>query len=197
VATILEAARLLAPHWASLKRTVRLVCFGAEEIGLIGAHAYVERHAGELDKVRLMVNVDCIGSTRGKGFNFHGWEEAKKPLAAMAAEMHEGIPFVSRPNPYSDHFPFLAVGLPNCSLGSFGGEPGRGYGHTAADTFDKVSRADLREAAALLARSLIRFANDRRWALPRKPKAQVRKMLERYELLTVMKAEGTLPASLR
>jgi Zn-dependent M28 family amino/carboxypeptidase len=197
VATILETARLLAQRWASLERTVRFACFGAEEIGLIGANAYADRHADELAKIRLVVNVDCIGSTRGKGFDFHGWDKAKKPLQDMAGEMREAIGFASRPNPYSDHFPFLTRGIPNCSLGSLGGGGGRGYGHTAADTFDKVNRADLREAAALLTRCLVRFANDRAWKLRRKSKAQVRRMLERFELISVMKAEGTLPDVLK
>ena len=198
VATVLEAARLLAPHGSVLKRTVRFVCFAAEEIGLIGSRAYVDRHADEMAKVRLMVNVDGVGSTREKGFDFQGWDEAKPRLAAMEADMHLDIPFASRPMPYSDHFNFMVAGVPACLLGSIGGAPsGRGYGHTAADTVDKVSQADLREAAALLARSLIRFANDRRWALPRKSKAEVKRVLDRYELIDVMKAEGTLPPELR
>ena len=197
-ATVVEAARLLAPHREVLKRTVRFVCFGAEEIGLIGGHAYADRHADELAKVRLMVNLDSIGSERGKGFDFQGWTEAKGPLADTAREMHEDIPFASRPMPYSDHFPFMAAGVPCCRLGDVGGAPkGRGYGHTAADTADKVSRADLREAAGLLARCLVRFANDRRWALPHKSKAEVRRILDRYELIDVLKTEGTMPKELR
>jgi len=198
VATVVEAARLLAPHRAALKRTVRFVCFGSEEIGLLGGHRYVRAHAKELPKTRLMVNVDCIGGARGKGFDFHGWDEAKKPLSETAGEMRESIAFASRPNPYSDHFPFLVAGVPNCGMGNVGGAPaGRGYGHTAADTVDKVNRADLREAAALLARSLLRFANDARWALPHKSRRQVRQMLDRFEIISVLKTEGNLPPELR
>ncbi len=197
IAAILEAARLLAPHARLLRRTVRFVCFDAEEIGLLGGHAYVRRHAAEMPRVRLMVNVDCVGRGRGKGFNFQGWDEAKERLGAMAAEMHEDIPFHSKPNPYSDHFPFMVAGVPVCVLASGRSEPGRGYGHTAADTLDKVARADLREAAALLARSIIRFVNDRRWALRHKKPAEVKALLNRYELIDVMKAEGTLPAELK
>jgi len=198
VVTVLEAARLLAPHSGLFDRTVRFVCFGSEEVGLVGSRAYVERHADELPNVRLMVNVDCVGRTRGKGFDFQGWDVAKPRLAEMGAEMHLDIPFASRPMPYSDHFNFMVFGVPNCLLGSVGGTPsGRGYGHTAADTVDKVSPFDLRESAALLARSLIRFANDRRWALPRKSTAAVKRMLDRYDLIDVMKTEGTLPPELR
>ena len=198
IAAVLEAARLLAPHRGALKRTVRFVCFGAEEVGLIGSEAYAERHAADLPKVRLMVNVDGIGNSRGKGFDFHGWDEAKKPLLDLGREMHETIGFASRPSPYSDHFSFLARGVPNCGLGGVGGAPaGRGYGHTAADTVDKVSRADLREAAALLARSLLRFANDPRWALPHKPPREVRRMLDRFEIIDVLRTEGSLPPPLR
>ena len=198
IATILDTARLLAPHAGVLKRTVRFVCFSAEEVGLIGSQAYVRRHKAEMAKMRLMVNCDCIGHSRGKGLDFQGWDAAKPRLAAMAGEMGEGIPFASRPMPYSDHFNFMVEGVPCCNLGSIGGAPhGRGYGHTAADTFDKVSRADLREAASVLTRCLIRFANDRRWTLPHKSKADVRRILDRYELISVMKTEGTLPEALQ
>ena len=198
VATVAEAARLLAPHRSALKGTVRFVCFGAEEVGLIGSHAYVGKHAAELGKTRLMVNVDTIGASRGKGYNFHGWDEAKVPLSTMAADLHDSVPFASRPNAYSDHFPFLVAGVPNCSLGNVtGGPAGRGYGHTAADTFDKVGRADLREAAALLARSLIRFANERAWALRHKSAQQIRALLDRYEIRTALRTEGTLPKELK
>jgi len=198
IATILDTARLLTPHAGALKRTVRFVCFSAEEVGLIGSQAYVQRHRAEMPNVRLMVNCDCVGHSRGKGFDFQGWDAAKPRLAAMAAEMGESIPFASRPVPYSDHFNFMVEGVPCCNLGSIGGAPqGRGYGHTAADTFDKVSRADLREAASMLTRCLIRFANDGRWALPHKSKADICRMLDRYELLGVMKTEGTLPEALK
>ncbi|MFP4057579.1 MAG: M20/M25/M40 family metallo-hydrolase [Candidatus Brocadiia bacterium] len=198
VATVLETARLLAPHWSALHRTVRFVCFGAEEVGLIGSHAYVARHGDEMPQVRLMVNVDGIGRSRGKGFDFQGWDEAKGPLGEMAEAMAQDVGFASRPMPYSDHFPFMAAGVPVCTLGDVGDAPsGRGYGHTAADTCDKVARADLREAAGLLARSLVRFANDPQWKLRHKSKAQVRKMLDRYDLIDVMKTEGTLPKALR
>jgi Zn-dependent M28 family amino/carboxypeptidase len=198
VATVLEGARLLAPYRGLLERTVRFVAFGAEEVGLLGGQAYVACHAAEMAKTRLMVNLDCIGGERGKGFDFMGWDEAKAPLADMAREMRQEIGFASRPNPYSDHFHFMVAGVPICLLGNVGGTPkGRGYGHTAADTLDKVGRADLREAAALLARSLLRFANGRAWALRHKSVAEVRRILDRYELIDVMKAEGTLPKALR
>jgi Zn-dependent M28 family amino/carboxypeptidase len=166
-------------------------------VGLVGSKAYVARHADEMERVRLMVNCDSIGRSRGKGFDFHGWDEAKRPLADMAGAMRESIPFQCRPHPYSDHFPFMVAGVPVCSLGSVGGDPGRGYGHTAADTLDKVNRADLREAVALLTRSLLRFANDRAWALPRKSRKDIRRLLDRYELIDVMETEGTLPEALR
>jgi Zn-dependent M28 family amino/carboxypeptidase len=145
-----------------------------------------------------VVNVDCIGNSRGKGFNFHGWDEAKPLVAKMAGEMSESIQFASQPNAYSDHFNFLVHGIPNCGLGSIGGGGGgRGYGHTIADSYDKVSRADMREAACMLARTLVRFANDRHWALKHKTRDEVKEMLERFEILTVQRVEGTLPEVLK
>jgi hypothetical protein len=59
VATMMEAMRLLAASGASPRRTIMLVAFGAEENGLKGAAAFVERHAGQLPGVVMMLNRDA------------------------------------------------------------------------------------------------------------------------------------------
>ena len=39
----LEAARALARYKGQIKRTIRVICFGAEEIGLLGAFHHAAR----------------------------------------------------------------------------------------------------------------------------------------------------------
>ncbi|MEG1053842.1 MAG: M20/M25/M40 family metallo-hydrolase, partial [Janthinobacterium sp.] len=58
VATMLEAMRLLALSGAKPRRSIMLVAFGAEEIGRKGSFAFAERHAGQLDKIVMMLNRD-------------------------------------------------------------------------------------------------------------------------------------------
>ena len=53
----------------------------------------------------------------------------------------------------------------------------RGYGHTAADTADKISVTDLREGAALAALLLLRAANDENWPQLRRTPQQVEELL--------------------
>src|SRR5205823_10335819 len=57
----LEVARALGAQRAALDAPVRLVLFGAEEMGLVGAHAYVEEHRTDLDRILFMLNLDAIG----------------------------------------------------------------------------------------------------------------------------------------
>ena len=57
VAVLLEAARILSQ--TAPARTVRIVAFDAEEVGLVGSLRYFQRH--EDDDLRVVVNLDAIG----------------------------------------------------------------------------------------------------------------------------------------
>lgn len=51
VGIVVAAAALLKEQFPQgLRRTVRIVLFGSEEVGVVGARAYAQRHAEELDK---------------------------------------------------------------------------------------------------------------------------------------------------
>jgi hypothetical protein len=64
VAVMLELAR----HFASLKPalpvSLRFVAFGAEELGMMGARAYLEKHQGELQNCVLLFNIDTVGGNK-------------------------------------------------------------------------------------------------------------------------------------
>ena len=67
---------------------------------------------------------------------------------------------------YADHFPFAMAGVPNATMGSTdanSGLIGRGWGHTAADTVDKVVPKTLQASAATAARLLLRLAFAEDW----------------------------------
>jgi Zn-dependent M28 family amino/carboxypeptidase len=67
VATVLEIARLLAPHRPSFCRTLRLVFYTGEETGFVGSRAYVRAHASELTSTGFVLNLDslCAATARG------------------------------------------------------------------------------------------------------------------------------------
>ena len=179
--TVMEIARTLNKVKKDLKRRVRCICFGAEEIGLFGSYNYVAMHGDEMDKVRFMLNLDSGGSKGNKGITFHDFPELEPLAAKWAEEMKAYLPTDEMVSPYSDHWPFFLNSVP---CGS-GGDPearrtrtGRGYGHTRYDTLDKVETQYLRLAAANYTRFLFRVANEEDWNPQRKTKEEIDAFIE-------------------
>jgi Zn-dependent M28 family amino/carboxypeptidase len=158
---VMEAARVLAQHGRdALKRTVRFIGYGTEEIGLIGSRRYVEAHESELDNVRFVLNLDAAGGGSRKGLTLHHCSEAEDFFKQAAKEMAAEMPVGHKMHAYSDHYPFFVKGVPCASMGDPESPPkGRGFGHTAYDTLDKVELVKLREASAVAARVALRVAN--------------------------------------
>ena len=191
VAVLLEVARVLALHRRHLRRTIRVVSFSCEEIGLVGAHADVEKLGDELNEVRLMLNIDGVPAGNAKGLLFHEWPKMKEYVRKLSRDLNYGIPFGSRLSAYSDHFPYFLAGVPTAGLSnSVAPSRGRGFGHTSADTVDKIDLRDLREAADVVARVIFRAANDGCWPLKRRPKAEVLRILEETGFREILEAEG-------
>ena len=174
--TVIEMARVLNMVKVKLKRRVRLVCFGAEEVGLFGSYNYVAQHEAEMGDLRFMLNLDSGGRGGKKGVILHDHPELEAFLKTVADETKSEYPIFQRVSPYSDHWPFFLKSVP---CGS-GGDPeqirtsaGRGYGHTRFDTVDKVGLENLRLAASNYSRLLLRIANVDEWPAKRKTKAEI------------------------
>ncbi len=158
---VIEAARVLGLYADDqLKRTVRFIGFGTEEIGLTGAFRYADAHEGELENVRFMYNLDAAGGSSRKGVVLHQWPELASFFRGAAKEMTDHVPVGQKVHPYSDHFPFVLKGVPTGHMGDPDTPPaGRGFGHTAYDTLDKVELENLRKGSAMAARLALRIAN--------------------------------------
>ena len=171
VVAALEAARALTKFREHLPRTVRFVLFGVEESGLVGSWAYTKEHEAELDDTILMINNDVGGRPNGIGIS--GFEEFRTPLEEVAERVEvEGLdedrPFsvsVGGASWGSDHFPFVVHGVPTIGMGAESVVPeDRLYGHSRADTADKVYEQGLSESAAINAQVILQIAN-----LPERP----------------------------
>ena len=158
---VIEAARVLGLYAGEqLKRTVRFIGFGTEEIGLTGAFRYADAHEGELDSVRFMYNLDAAGGSSRKGVVLHRWQDLAPFFQDAAKELAADVPVGQHLHPYSDHFPFVLKGVPTGHMGDPEAPPsGRGFGHTAYDTLDKVELENLRKGSATAARLALRIAN--------------------------------------
>src|SRR5690606_31548618 len=60
-AALLEIAEKLEAHKDSLKRSVLLIAFGAEEQGLLGSKYFTENPVVALSQIVLMINMDMVG----------------------------------------------------------------------------------------------------------------------------------------
>lgn len=198
VAVVMEAARILRAMNVRPKRTIRFALWNAEEQGLLGSLAYVDRHvatrapladaelatlpnsrtwrarwpvqprAGHSDLVAYF-NIDN-GSGRIRGINAEG-------NVAAAAVFEEWLkPFESmgastvslRSSGGTDHVYMQSVGIPGYQFIQDPLDYSARIHHTSIDSYDHLKAEDMRQAAVILASVLLSAANSDE-PLPRMP----------------------------
>jgi hypothetical protein len=82
VAVLLELARTLPKLHLPLR--LRFVFFGAEEVGLLGSQAYVDRHREDLRQCELVFNMDSVG---GKDI-FIDMRDGVRNVAGLGGDGH-------------------------------------------------------------------------------------------------------------
>ena len=167
VAVLLETARLLTDLAQTLKtkpaRTIRFVSFGAEEQGLQGSTAFVERHYGPEPRPRLMLALDELATGNMKGVVLQ-FPELRDIVQQQLDAMNEGLRchVLSQLDASGDMYPFSRRGIPSSFLWRWrfiGRHTDTAFGHSNSDTIDKVRIRELKEYAGLLARLLLRLAD--------------------------------------
>ena len=162
----LEVARVMGIYADKLKRDVRFVLFGVEELGLIGAHAYVNNHPKDIEQTRFMFNLDSAGGGGRKGLMVYG-PDSRAYFRTMGQQMNENLmvdfdasPLREPDHLSSDHYPFMTKGVACGFIRDPYSYTWPGFYHTAHDTVDKVDLLKVKEAAFLCARLAWRIAND-------------------------------------
>jgi carboxypeptidase Q len=202
-AVIMEAARILASLGVKPKRTIRFALWAGEEQGLLGSWDYVTRYlarrppstdptrealgpywAGNtfpvtplpgLRELTAYFNVDN-GSGKLRGLYAEGnlaavpvLREWLQPFGSLGADR-----VVAQPTGGTDHVFMARLGLPAFQFIQDPLEYESRVHHSNLDTFDHLRPADLRQAAAVLAGTLLAAANaDKplpREVLPSEPK---------------------------
>ncbi|MDI3342090.1 MAG: M28 family peptidase [Sphaerobacter sp.] len=197
--TGLEAGRALAGLKGQLKRTVRIICFGSEEVGLLGAwHHAAQYDAQSEERLRFVLNLD--GAGRGMGgqeqLTLSCLPELVPYFQRLGREMAYEFPVRDELNSHSDHFPFAVRGIPNGTLNSrdsTAGMIGRGWGHTEADTLDKVHLRGLQMSAILTARLAVRLAQDDAFPGRQRTLDEVREQLRAAGILERQERAGRFP----
>lgn len=189
-AMVVELAHALAAREAELDARVHFVCFGAEEVGLQGS-AY---DAAERDRedVRAVLNLDGVVRGRTLTFHTHHFDALGAAARDVADRFDHPVTVSPELNPHSDHWEYVKYGVPGYHVASRTGDPGRGWGHTFADTLDKLEPRDLREQAVLLTELAVELADDE-FAVAHASEADVAAALEDEGLAAGMKVTGDWP----
>ena len=152
VAITTAAVDLIRRSGLTPKRTLRVVHWGAEEIGLYGARAYAERHAATLDQHVLGSESDFgadVIYALDANLSADGMQVAQEmlrlmaPLGVVKGKLGPGFQGSSGP----DLSPLNARGLPRFRLKQDGTDY-FDYHHTPDDTVDKIDPAKLRQNVA-------------------------------------------------
>ncbi len=200
VCTLVEAGRALASVRGNLVRGIRFIAFAAEEVGLNGAWAHRDEHERELSRVRYMLNLDGAGQGAGGSeiMALTGTPELVPYFTNLAEEFTYKFEVTDRFAGHSDHFPFALAGVPAGTLSSKDskqGMIGRGWGHTEADTVDKVSLRGLQMAAILTARVLLRMstATDAEWPGRHHTPEELRAQIAEHDYTESLTRSGRMP----
>ena len=188
IATVATAAGVLTD--ADLPVGIDVVAVGAEEVGLLGAERLADRV--DLDRVKGVVNVDGAGRFRDLVALAHGSTAAASIAEAVSTATRQPIEVDAQPHPFSDQWPFVRRGVPALQLHSDSGDRGRGWGHTHADTRDKVDDRNVREHALLTALLVAEFAAPER-DLPRLNRDELAAAFHEADFETGMRAADLWP----
>ncbi len=152
VGIVVGAAKLIMDSLAQApKRTIRVVLFGSEEVGLVGARAYAERHAQEL-KNHVVATESDFGAGNIWRFDTRFGEKALAISGAFSKALKPlGIAPGSNTARGGPDMTFIReAGVPVVTLAQNGWDYFDLH-HTSDDTLDKIGASDLDQNIAAYA----------------------------------------------
>ena len=180
-AILFDVARLLKRYSPHNALTVECVWFNGEEIGLDGSKKYMELH--DKDSIVAMINMDMTGSPTS--FSAGGTDALLPFLEKLAKDLNgfsisPAIGNTAGTN--SDHQPFMLHGIPTIAVwGKLDPEMVKNY-HDLGDSFDKVSKRYLSDAAAVVSVLARELANTTTLSLRRRSAAETVEFLKKQGL---------------
>jgi len=100
-----------------LNRSVLIICFGAEEKGLLGSYYFVKNPPFPLKNIYFVVNFDMIGKYRQEGTVYYQGEATVVPFHDLLEKYAPKYKMKFDKSPYqhlegSDHYPFYKKKIP-------------------------------------------------------------------------------------
>ena len=189
-ATVVQLAESLAAREAELDTRVRFICYGSEEVGLVGSEYEAEQAV--LEAIKAIVNIDSNVYGRTLSLGHHGFAALEAAAEEVGDRFDHPISLSSGLVPHSDHWPFVQRGVPGYMVSGETEDRGRGWGHTFADTLEKLEHRNLTEQSILLCELVVELA-DETVETTHKPETAIADALEAEDLAEGMKVIGDWP----
>lgn len=163
------------------KRTIKFIWTGSEERGLLGSKAYVAAHEDELNKIRLCINIDMVGTALGHDdYRVTGEESLVNAITYLYKEL--GYPMSVRQDIYSsDAIPFADKGIPGINVIRSCPNGGSQI-HCRRDIIDIMSAEALENTCNFLAIMSDKFINAAIFPIDKKIPDNIVDKVDRYLL---------------
>ncbi len=162
--TLLSISKALSRLKGKTKRSIAVVFFSGEEMGLLGSEHFVQNLPSKIKKISYMINMDMVGEGN-KIFvlglkNFKevesSFNEAKKELKLDIELRGNKVPLFMMTTG-SDHGSFAKVGIPAVSVFSSGAKH-HGY-HTKEDTIYWITPKIMEDIGEIVTLTAFKLAN--------------------------------------
>lgn len=186
LAVLYEVARNLSRFTGKINRTIEIVWFNGEELGLWGSKRYVEKHKDEVD---CMINLDMPGTPRG--FNSMGFKDLIPFLQSFVDSLNGfdlNQTVVNSPWTNSDHMYFMFEGVRAITLTWYMDESMYRHYHDYGDTFDKVNKRYISDASSIVSILAFELSNYPS-KFVRLTKDEVKNLLYEYKLESRLKKQ--------
>jgi carboxypeptidase Q len=159
IVAMTEIARVLAPYRRHFRRALRFIAFTGEEIGYAGSLHYVREHNSDLDRLRLLLSLDCLFEETARGVAVMGSPTARDYIAETLSESHPEVDVRNWFCMSSDYLPFMLQGVPTARPADWT-DSFPNWTHTAEDTSDRLPVSWLRSNTLVSARLILRLLTD-------------------------------------
>ncbi len=187
---VIDIARQIKKLGLKPKRTIRFALFNGEEQGIYGSFGYTKKHLNELNNHVISATVD-MGTGRIQGFFTNGrtdmipaLDQVLAPVAGLGPYHHVNMPVVG-----TDNYDFMMQGVANLVANQTNANYASNY-HAQSDTFDKVDQKQLKLNSAIMAATMLGFANLESITWQRHTSEQVVEMVNKHNMELSMKTFG-------
>ena len=161
------------------KRTLKFIWCGSEEMGLLGAHAYVNNHAEELENYLLCLNVDMTGVPLGKDIAVCTSEMSLVQYIDYFAKINGYVCEASQGVYSSDSTPFANKNVPAVSFARISPRGGAEI-HSRKDVLDLIQPDYLEKTILFIANLSNQLINSEYFPVPKSMPQNMKDELDKY-----------------